>query len=80
MPRSKRRKHHHDQPTSNSLVKSEKARSAVRVAIIFFALLGLGIAFFAAGSSVLWLAIGAIAGAFAGYFFGKQIDRSFSKK
>jgi hypothetical protein len=80
MPRSKQRKHHHDQQTPLNLVKSGKSRSAEKVAIIFFALLGLGIAFFAAGTSVLWLAIGAIAGAVAGYFFGKQIDRSFSKK
>lgn len=80
MPRSKQRKHHHDayQPHT-PVVKKGKPRSAVTVAVIFFALLGMGIAFFATGSSVLWIAIGAVAGGAAGYFFGKQIDRSFSK-
>ena len=80
MPRSKQRKHHHDQQRSGDLVKTGKTRSAVIASMVFFGLIGLGIAFFAAGSSVLWLAIGVIAGAAAGYYFGKQLDRSFSKK
>ena len=80
MPRSKQRKHHHDpfQPHT-PVVKKGKTRSAVTVAVIFFALLGMGIAFFATGSSILWILIGAVAGGVAGYFFGKQIDRSLSK-
>lgn len=79
MPRSKKRKHHHEQHLPAGTDKSAKARSAVKVATIFFALLGLGIAFFAAGGSLLWLAAGLIAGAAGGYLFGRQIDRSFSK-
>ena len=80
MPRSKRRKPHHDQGHQGGLIKSEKNRSAVGVAVVFCAFVGLGIAYFAAGSSVLWLIVGLVLGAMGGYFFGKQLDRSFSKK
>jgi uncharacterized membrane protein len=80
MPRSKQRKHHHEYKQPSNLVKINKKRSAVNVGMIFFALLGMGIAFFATGNSILWIVIGAVAGAAGGYFFGKQIDRSLAKK
>lgn len=80
MPKSKQRKKHHDyQPPANA-VKSKKNRSAVPVGIIFFALIGIGIVFFAVGSDPLWLLLGAVAGVIGGYFFGRQVNRSFSKK
>ena len=80
MPQSKKRKHHHEyQPPANA-VKSSPNKSAVRVALIFFALIGTGIAYFAFGSAPLSLIGGAVAGAVGGYFFGKQIDKSISKK
>lgn len=80
MPRSKRRKHHHDHQAPAGLVKTGKKRNAVLVAVIFFGLLGLGIAYFAAGASILWLLAGAAVGAAAGYFFGRQIDSAAAKK
>ena len=81
MPRSKQRKHHHDQHHHPAGPKKEnKTRSAVMVAIIFFALLGMGIAFFATDSSILWMLLGALMGGVGGYFFGKQIDRSLANK
>ena len=81
MPRSKQRKHHHDpQQHPAGAKKTGKGRSAVTVAVIFFALLGLGIAFFASGSSILWMLLGALVGGVAGYFFGKQIDKSLASK
>ena len=81
MPRSKTRKHHHEQQKSSSLVdKPGKNRSSVPVAIFFLALIGVGIAYFAAGTSILWLLVGLVVGAAAGYYFGKQLDKSFSKK
>ena len=50
MPRSKKRKNHHDyQPPANA-VKSKKNRSAVTISIVFFALIGIGMAYFAGGS------------------------------
>jgi hypothetical protein len=80
MPQSKKRKHHHEFHPAANAEKAKKNKSAVLVAGIFFSLLGIGIAYFATGASLLWLLTGAVAGAVAGYFFGKQIDKSFSKK
>jgi hypothetical protein len=83
MPRSKTRKHHHDYKAPANAVKSKKNRSAVSASIVFFGLAGIGIAWFAAGNSdlwLIWLTAGAIVGSILGYFFGHQIDRSFSKK
>ena len=80
MPRSKRRKAHHDQSRQGGLVKTGKNRSAVPVAVVFVGLIGLGIAYFAAGGSIPWLVVGLAVGMLSGYFFGKQFDRSFSKK
>lgn len=80
MPKSKKRKHDHDSHPQAHSTKAAKTRGAVTAACIFFSLLGIGIAYFAAGTGLLWLLVGAIAGAAGGYFFGQQIDRSFSKK
>jgi hypothetical protein len=80
MPQSKKRKHHHEHHQTPNIQKAKKNRSAVLVAGIFFSLLGIGIAYFAAGASLLWLLIGAAAGGIGGYFFGHQIDRALSKK
>jgi uncharacterized protein HemX len=80
MPQSKKRKPHHEQHHPANTEKSKKNNSAVLVAIIFFCLLGIGIAYFAAGSSTLWLLTGAAGGAIAGYFFGHMIDKALSKK
>ncbi|MEO7307484.1 MAG: hypothetical protein ABIR78_01155 [Ferruginibacter sp.] len=83
MPRSKTRKNHHDyRPPANAL-KAKKNKSAVSIGIVFFAIIGIGIAYFAAGSTSLWLLWvfgGAIIGSIGGYYFGRQIDKSFTKK
>lgn len=81
MPRSKVRKHHHQtHPSKGGVDRAGKNRSSVPVAIVFCVMVGIGIAYFAAGPSPLWLIVGAIAGVAVGYYFGKQLDRSFSKK
>jgi hypothetical protein len=80
MPQSKKRKQHHEFHPPANADKVKKGKSAVLVAGIFFSLLGVGIAYFAAGASLLWLLTGAVAGAVAGYFFGHQIDKALSKK
>lgn len=83
MPRSRKRKKHHDyQPPANA-VKSKKNRSAVTISIVFFALIGIGIAYFGTVNSsiwFLWLLGGAIIGSIGGYYFGRQLDKSFTKK
>ncbi len=80
MPRSKKRKKHHDYHPPANAEKSKKNRSAVLVGVLFFGMLGLGVAYFAKGYAPLWIFGGTIAGAVGGYFFGKQIDKSFAKK
>ncbi|MBL7700652.1 MAG: hypothetical protein JNM14_00260 [Ferruginibacter sp.] len=80
MAKSKKRKHHHDFHPQPHTAKTQKTKSAVTVAGVFFSLLGIGIAYFAAGASLPWLLAGAVAGAVGGYYFGLQIDKSFSKK
>ena len=81
MPRSKSRKpphHQHHQPSPEKI--QSKKNKVVIVAIIFLGLLGIGIAWFASGNNLLVLALGALVGGVAGYFFGKQIESSFAKK
>ena len=83
MPRSKTRKHHHDYRPPANAIRSTKNKSAVSIGIVFFALIGMGIAYFAAGDSslwLLWLVAGAVIGSIGGYYFGRQIDKSFDKK
>lgn len=83
MPKSKTRKNHHDYRPPANAEKSKRNKSAVNVAIVFFALICMGIAYFAAGSSqfwFLWLIGGAIAGSVAGYYFGRQLDKSMAKR
>jgi hypothetical protein len=79
MPRSKQRKRHHEQQRSGPLVKTNQKRSTVTAGVIFFALVGLGISYFATDGSILWIAIGTIAGGVCGYFFGKEMDKAFLK-
>jgi hypothetical protein len=79
MPRSKKRKHHHDYKPPANAEKAKKNKSAVLIAMIVCGVLGMGIAFFAFDSP-WWLLAGAAVGLVVGYFAGKQLDRSFSKK
>ena len=61
-------------------INSKRASGIVTVAVIIFGLLGMGITFFAAGSDIIWLAAGTVAGLIFGYFFGRQIVKGLSKK
>ena len=83
MPASKNRPGHHSHqhhPPATHLGKSKKKGSAVMIAVIFVAILGLGISYFIAPGNMLSLLIGTIVGATAGYWFGHQIDKSLAKK
>ncbi len=78
MPQSRKRKsqkHHIDY-----IPHKKQKKSAVPVAIVFCTILAFGIAWFAAGSSVVGLIIGLVSGVVIGYFTGKQMDIAFSKK
>ncbi|MEO6722095.1 MAG: hypothetical protein ABIN67_17145 [Ferruginibacter sp.] len=83
MPASKNRpqhqthqQHHHAPPNS----KPKKVRKVVKIAIVFFGLLGIGISYFIAGGSLLSIASGAVIGAVAGYLFGSQMDKTLRNK
>ena len=81
MPRSRSRKPHHQQQHHPPTAKHQpKKNKVVIVATIFLALLGIGIAWFAAGNNLLVLALGGLVGGVCGYFFGKQIDKSLASK
>ncbi len=76
--------YHHGQQQKrvNALPKinSKRANGIVTVVVIIFGLLGMGITFFAAGSDIMWLSAGTVAGLILGYFFGLQIVKGLSKK
>ncbi len=79
MPQSKKRPHHHlDNPPPHK-ASAKTNHMIIYVAVIFFAILGTGIAYFATEAGTTELIIGGIAGGIAGYFFGYQIDKSITK-
>ena len=84
MPASKSRhahKHpHHTIKTSNTHPNPKKSNKAIIVAVLFFALLGLGIGFFIDASSTKVLIAGAVTGTIAGFIFGYQVNKSLSEK
>lgn len=79
MPQSKKRTHHHQFVPPPHKVSGKKNHAIIYVSVIFFCLLGIGISYFSVGPDNKWLALGGIGGALAGYFFGKQIDKSITK-
>ena len=87
MPRSRTRhkhhqhQHHPNQPQPQQQGKhTPRRRSAVTIMTVFIGILGLFIAFIAAGTDILWLVAGALAGAVAGYFIGHSMDKLAAKK
>lgn len=78
MPQSKKRKsqkHEH----IDYIPHAKEKKSTVPLAITVCVVLALGIAWFAAGDSIIGLLTGAAAGAVVGYFAGKEMDKAFSK-
>ena len=84
MPQSRSRHPHkhvqqHNKPT-DAPPKHKKTNRSIVVTVIFFALIGLGISYFIAGSDITGLIIGLIAGSIAGYLFAMQVNKSLTKK
>ena len=82
MPQSKNRpghQHHSHRGTKNPGNPKIKS-SPVIIALVFFAVLGLGISYFVGEGSTTALVIGAVVGAAIGYIFGQQVKQSMSKK
>lgn len=80
MARSHHRKKHkeqlrqfkHKEETTVSTPKSK----ASNIFAIMGAIIGLAVSYFVSQGSVLWVSIGLVAGAIAGYFIGRRVDRS----
>ena len=82
MARSKHRHkhaHHPSQPSQPHTAKQPGRRSAVGIMVVFIAIFGVGVAFFSAGADILWLIVGAVVGAIAGYLIGRSMDRVAAK-
>jgi hypothetical protein len=82
MPSSKKRQHHHQQKQANHAMSTGGSKANERIvtaAIVLFAIIGLGIAFFASDGKIIWVLAGAVIGAVAGYFFGKAIKKGLLK-
>jgi hypothetical protein len=82
MPESKGRHGHHTRHphAATPHARPKKKGRPIIVAVIFFALLVMGISYFVAPGNSTALVAGAIIGAIAGYFFGDQIEKSATKK
>jgi hypothetical protein len=83
MPTSKKRQHHHAHTAHHPHPESHAAKKHTKLlaaSIVFFALIGLGIAFFATGNDIIWLLVGAAAGAAIGYLVGGQAEKALLKK
>ncbi|MEJ7625926.1 MAG: YtxH domain-containing protein [Ferruginibacter sp.] len=79
MPQSKKRDHHHQNIPPPHIAKGKKDHKIIYVSIIFFGLLGMGIAYFITGTVIKGLIIGTVSGALAGLLFGSLIDRTLMK-
>ena len=81
MPQSKKEKYRQQQiHRVHNAEHPKKPTGAIGVVVFLFILIGLGIAYFAAGANYIWLAAGAILGAIGGYLFAKQVVKGLTKK
>lgn len=72
--------HHHVQHPPTPGVKRHVQTKAVNIMMIFMGVLGLFVAYIAAGPEWLWLAAGAVAGIAAGFFIGRSMDKAAGRK
>ena len=78
MTQKKKKQHHPAHPPVPRIKKEIRKLRIISVAVIFFIIFGLGIAYFAGGSATALIA-GGIIGAITGYFFGHQIVKGLLK-
>ena len=63
---------------NRTTTESTAKGKAANIFAIVGAVIGLAIAYFASGN-LIWVAVGALAGGFGGYFTGKNIDNAGKK-
>lgn len=64
-------KHEHENASSPSFTNKGKS---ITLFTVIGAITGIAISYFAAGSAILWLALGLLAGGAIGYYIGYKID------
>lgn len=74
-----RKKHKHFQPPAHNGNTNKKKGSASTVIAISVAFVAFVISYFASSGNWIWVISIAIAGAVAGYFIGKNIDKNDAK-
>ncbi len=83
MPSSKKRQHHHNkQQQANHPMPPGGSKTNERIvtaAAVLFAVVGLGIAYFASDGKITWVLAGAFIGGITGYFFGKSLKKGLLK-
>ncbi len=85
MPQSKKRHHHHRHhqhqqhhvPTNQQ--KHSKSNRVIYAGMFFFAVLGLLVSYYVSGADTKWMLAGTIIGGIVGYFFARQMNKTFSK-
>jgi hypothetical protein len=82
MPSSKKRQHHHKQQQASHTMPTGGSKTSERIVaatVVLFAVVGLGIAYFASDGKIAWVLAGAVIGGIAGYFFGKALKKGLLK-
>ena len=80
MPHSRHRHKHESHQPHHHPAQPKPTRKATPIVTFLAAIFGLVVAAMASESDWLWMIIGAIVGAVAGYLIGKNIDSAADKK
>lgn len=79
MPQSHKRKEHHEQKSTTNIPARQRTSGHTFWAVLF-AVFGLLIALFVAGTNYIYLAIGAVGGGILGYLVGTKMEEDVAKK
>jgi hypothetical protein len=79
MPHSRHRHKHQSHQPHHRPVATKPKRKATPIATFLIAVFGLVMGALASQSNFLWMGVGALAGAFAGYLVGRNIDKGAAK-
>ena len=80
MPHSRHRHKHQSHQPHHHPVAAKAKRKATPITTFLIAVFGLVVGALASQSNFLWMAVGAIIGAGAGYLVGRNIDKVEARK